>query len=125
MPRIVTASPRAQPGEFVVQSGYAAFGQGSPTEQVGASVALATIAYLSAAISFGATLVFALLFTGTLFVGVLRFIAQDTQLETATVGIAGFGLLVLGLGAIVGGTVLVIGAGILVVAAVYELLSRR
>lgn len=68
----VTADWQSNPVTFAAQGLMAAFGIGSPREQMVWSVILATIAYVSSVFSLGATLVFALLFTVTFAIGALR-----------------------------------------------------
>ncbi|AUV84696.1 hypothetical protein C2R22_24520 (plasmid) [Salinigranum rubrum] len=68
----VTADWRDDPVTFAAQGLMASFGAGTPREQMVWSVILATLAYLSALLSFGATAVFLVLFAVTFLVGALR-----------------------------------------------------
>lgn len=73
MAKTVTADPQSEPFTFGQQALFATF-TGDPTEQMVYSIIAATAAYVSSTFSFGATLVFGLLFTATFFVGLARFV---------------------------------------------------
>lgn len=68
----VTADWQSDPVRFAAQGLMATFGAGTAREQMVWSVVLATIAYISAIFSLGATAVFVILFTATFAVGLLR-----------------------------------------------------
>jgi hypothetical protein len=68
----VTADWQSDPVTFGAQGLMAAFGAGTPREQMVWSVLLAVITYLTSVISFGVTLLAAFLFTGTFIIGVIR-----------------------------------------------------
>lgn len=75
MAETVTAEPQTEPFLFAQQALFAIF-TGSPEEQMVYSTIAATAAYLSSAVSFGATLVFGFLFTGTFLIGLARFVFE-------------------------------------------------
>ncbi len=75
MAETVTADPQSDPFTFAQQGLFATF-TGTPTEQMVYSIILATTAYVSSTFSFGATLVFGFLFTGTFLIGLTRYVLQ-------------------------------------------------
>lgn len=76
MADVITAEPTDQP-TFAWQATQAAFGFGSPREQVLGAFALSILAYISTAISLGATVGLIFLFGFLFIIGLVRLTYQE------------------------------------------------
>lgn len=76
MAEIITAEPTEQPA-FAWQATKAAFGFGTPREQLLGSFAASIVAYVTTAISLGATVGLVLLFGVLFLVGLVRLAYQE------------------------------------------------
>ena len=72
----VTADPRDDPVQFIVQGLMAVF-FGDPKEQIVWSLIFGAGAYISALFSFGATVLLVVLFSLTFLVGTIRYVYRS------------------------------------------------
>ncbi|MFW5956757.1 MAG: hypothetical protein ACOCQY_05075 [Halorhabdus sp.] len=79
MSEVVTADWQSDPITFGAQGLYATFGGGTPREQMVWSVIASIGAYISTALSLGATAILVVLFAVTFFIGVARLLWQQLR----------------------------------------------
>lgn len=76
---VVTASPQSEPFEWVQQALFAAFGAGTPLEQMVFSFIFFVLAFVWTAIGLVFTAILDVLFAFLFFVGLARFLLAESR----------------------------------------------